>query len=117
EVDELLFTLVQQDYKDFEVLIIEDGSKLDARSIVESYADKLTIRYFYKANEGQGFARNYGFERARGDYFIIFDSDCIIPHNYLTIVNSYLNEYSLDAFGGPDAAHHSFTPIQKAISY
>lgn len=117
EIDELLFTLVQQDYQNFEVLIIEDGSKLDARSIVESYADRLTVRYFYKKNEGQGFARNYGFEQAKGDYFIIFDSDCIIPKDYLTIVKNYLNERWLDAFGGPDAAHHSFTPIQKAISY
>src|SRR5690606_20031609 len=117
EIDELLFTLVQQEYRDFEVLIIEDGSKLDARSIVESYSDKLNIRYFYKENEGQGFARNYAFEQAKGDYFIIFDSDCLIPKDYLTIVKNHLEHNHLDAYGGPDAAHHSFTPIQKAISY
>jgi len=117
EIDELLFTLIQQDYQNFEVLIIEDGSKLDARSIVESYSDKLNIRYFYKENEGQGFARNYAFEQANGDYFIIFDSDCLIPKDYLTIVKNHLEHNHLDAYGGPDAAHHSFTPIQKAISY
>ena len=117
EIDELLFTLIQQDYQNFEVLIIEDGSKLGARSIVESYSDKLNIRYFYKENEGQGFARNYAFEQANGDYFIIFDSDCLIPKDYLTIVKNYLEHNHLDAYGGPDAAHHSFTPIQKAISY
>ena len=117
EIDELLFTLVQQEYRDFEVLIIEDGSKLDARSIVESYSDKLNIRYFYKENEGQGFARNFAFQQAKGDYFIIFDSDCLIPKDYLTIVKNHLTRHKLDAYGGPDAAHHSFSPIQKAISY
>ncbi|TCK85008.1 glycosyltransferase [Albibacterium bauzanense] len=117
EIDELLFTLEQQEYKNFEVLIIEDGSKQDARTIVESYSDKINIQYFYKENAGQGFARNYGFERAKGDYFIIFDSDCLIPIDYLNIVNDYLKEHYLDTYGGPDAAHDSFTPIQKAISY
>lgn len=117
EIDELLFTLEQQDYKNFEVLIIEDGSKQDARSIVESYSDKINIQYFYKENAGQGFARNYGFEHAKGDYFIIFDSDCLIPTDYLNVVYDYLKEHYLDAYGGPDAAHDSFTPIQKAISY
>lgn len=117
EIDELLFTLAQQEYKDFEVLIIEDGSTLDAREIINSYKEKLTINYFYKENAGQGFARNYGFERAKGDYFIIFDSDCLIPKDYLSKVNENLSKHKFDAFGGPDAAHESFSPIQKAISY
>ena len=101
----------------FEVLVIEDGSTLDAEHIVNGYADKLDIRYYKKHNEGQGFTRNYGFERAKGDYFIIFDSDCLIPEDYLEIVRDYLFEHDLDAYGGPDAAHESFTPVQKAISY
>jgi glycosyltransferase involved in cell wall biosynthesis len=117
EIDELLFTLIQQDYPHFEVLIIEDGSNRDAKEIVESYQDQLNIHYFYKENGGQGFARNYGFERAKGDYFIVFDSDCLIPKDYLSIVEKAISKEHLDAFGGPDAAHSSFTPIQKAISY
>ena len=117
EIDELLSTLTRQTYTQFEVLIIEDGSKEDARDIVERYSNKLDIRYFYKENEGQGFSRNYGFERAKGDYFIVFDSDCLIPSGYLETVKNYLYEYDLDAYGGPDAAHTSFTPVQKAISY
>lgn len=117
EIDELLFTLVQQDYEKFEVLVIEDGSTIAAKSIVESYQDRLDLHYYVKTNEGQGFARNFGFERAKGDYFIVFDSDCLIPPDYLKIVNGYLSEYQLDAYGGPDAAHKSFTPVQKAISY
>lgn len=117
EITELLNTLVKQSYTAFEVLVIEDGSKIDAKEIVKSFERFLDIKYFYKPNEGQGFARNYGFERAKGDYFIIFDSDCLIPPNYLENVKNSLYNHYLDAFGGPDDAHPSFTPIQKAISY
>ncbi|WP_214070799.1 glycosyltransferase [Mucilaginibacter sp. dw_454] len=117
EIKELLETLTMQTYKNFEVLIIEDGSKDDAEAVVKSFEGSLNVRYFVKENAGQGFARNYAFERAKGDYFIIFDSDCLIPEDYLEIVNNSLNENWLDAYGGPDAAHESFTPTQKAISY
>ncbi|WP_443938450.1 glycosyltransferase [Pedobacter sp. MW01-1-1] len=117
EIDELLHTLTKQTYLQFEVLVIEDGSKNDAKAIVEGYSNKLDVKYYFKKNEGQGFTRNFGFERAKGDYFIIFDSDCLIPANYLEEVKNYLYEHPLDAYGGPDAAHSSFTPVQKAISY
>ena len=117
EIDELLATLCLQTYMQFEVLVIEDGSVQSAKEIVNGYTDRLDIHYFYKENAGQGFARNYGFERAKGDYFVIFDSDCLIPEDYLETVKDYLYDHHLDAYGGPDAAHHSFTPVQKAISY
>ncbi|WP_442588478.1 glycosyltransferase [Pedobacter sp. AW31-3R] len=117
EIDELLETLCVQTYMQFEVLVIEDGSVKDAKEIVQRYSDRLDISYFYKENAGQGFARNYGFERAKGDYFVIFDSDCLIPEDYLETVKDYLFDHHLDAYGGPDAAHHSFTAVQKAISY
>ena len=117
EIKELLQTLTRQTYMQFEVLVIEDGSVNDAKSIVASFSDKLDIHYYVKPNEGQGFARNYGFARAKGDYFIVFDSDCLIPENYLDTVKNYLYEHNLDAYGGPDGAHTSFTPIQRAISY
>ena len=117
EIDELLHTLTKQTYLQFEVLVIEDGSINDAKDIVSSYSDKLDISYYYKENEGQGFTRNYGFARAKGDYFVVFDSDCLIPEHYLETVKDYLLEQQLDAYGGPDGAHNSFTAIQKAISY
>ncbi len=117
EIRELLETLVLQTYKGFEVLVIEDGSKLDAAAVIEDFKNRLDLKYFVKENEGQGFSRNYGFERARGDYFIIFDSDCLIPSDYLEIVNREISTQKPDAYGGPDAAHDSFSPIQKAISY
>jgi len=117
EVDELLHSLTQQTYKNFETLIIEDGSENRCDDIVEKYQDQLDIRYYYKENSGQGFSRNFGFERAKGDYFIVFDSDCLIPSHYFETVENYLKTHQLDAFGGPDREHESFSPIQKAISY
>jgi glycosyltransferase involved in cell wall biosynthesis len=85
--------------------------------VVEKYTDQLDIQYFFKENSGQGFSRNYGFERARGDYFVVFDSDCLIPDQYFEEVNSRLQENWLDAYGGPDKEHETFSTIQKAISY
>jgi len=117
EIRELLDSLTRQTYTHFEVLVVEDGSRNDARAIVESFADQLEIRYFYKVNSGQGFTRNYGFEQAHGDYFVIFDSDCIIPPHYLEAVENDINAHGYDAYGGPDAASPDFNTIQKAISY
>jgi glycosyltransferase involved in cell wall biosynthesis len=117
EIDELLNSLTKQTYLQFEVLVVEDGSSNDAKHIVDKYANLLDVKYFVKPNSGQGFSRNFGFEKAAGDYFVIFDSDCLIPPDYLEVVSDYLYEHKLDAFGGPDAAHDSFTPVQKAISY
>lgn len=117
EVNELLESLTHQTYKNFEVLIIEDGSSNPCKEIVERYSQQLRIDYFFKENAGQGFARNYGFERAKGDYFIVFDSDCLIPENYLEIVDKAIENKGWDAFGGPDKEHKDFTLVQKAISY
>lgn len=117
EVDELLESLTQQSYRQFETLIIEDGSEETCKHIVKKYQDQLDLKYFYKENSGQGFSRNYGFERANGDYFVVFDSDCLIPPHYFETVKKFLDKHWLDAYGGPDREHPSFTPVQKAISY
>lgn len=117
ELEELLNCLTQQDYPNFEVVIIEDGSKIDSEEVVDTFKNKLAISYFVKENGGQGFARNYAFERAKGDFFIILDSDALVEPTYLSEVYKGINENQLDLFGGPDKEHKSFTPIQKAISY
>ncbi len=117
EADELLASLCRQEVKDFEVVVVEDGSAIPCKDVVEKYADSLDIKYFQKPNGGPGPARNYGVERAQGEYILILDSDCIIPPGYLSAVEKELTERPCDAFGGPDAAHDSFTPVQKAISY
>jgi len=118
EIKELLASLVFQIYKNFEVVVVEDGSKIDSKSIIDSFSEDLTIQYFFTPNQGQGFARNYGFERAKGDYFLVLDSDVIVPENYLKNIDDFLTQNpTIEAFGGPDAAHESFTDIQKAINY
>ncbi|MGY5352798.1 glycosyltransferase [Wenyingzhuangia sp. IMCC45533] len=118
EIDELLYSLTQQNYKKpFEVIVVEDGSNNNATEIVNSYQDKLHIQYFLTQNQGAGMARNYGMQRAKGDYFIVLDSDVLVPSNYLNEVDKSLQKNYTDAFGGPDAAHPSFTPLQKAINF
>ena len=117
ELKELLECLVKQTVKNFEVIIVEDGSVTKSDVVVESFKGSLDIHYFFKLNGGQGFARNYGFERASGDYFILLDSDALIEPNYLAVVDSKLDTDYVDLYGGPDTDHPSFSPIQKAISY
>ncbi|MGY0425741.1 MAG: glycosyltransferase [Polaribacter sp.] len=118
EIDELLESLAKQDFKDgFEVLIIEDGSQNSSEKIVKKYANKLIIKYFFKENSGAGTSRNFGMQNALGNYFIILDSDVLVPKQYLSEVKKGLEQNFTDAFGGPDAAHKSFTSLQKAINY
>ena len=118
EVDELLESLLLSEYKEpFEVVLVEDGSTLPCDDIVQKYQGKLNISYYFKENSGPGDSRNYGMRKALGDYFIIFDSDCIIPPNYLVEVDKALKEDYVDCFGGPDRALDSFSDIQKAINF
>ena len=117
EVDELLQSLTEQSFKDFEVVIVEDGSSIPCKEVVGTYQDKLDIHYYNKPNSGPGQTRNYGAERSAGEYLIILDSDCILPAGYLAAIEKELQASPADAFGGPDRAHESFTDIQKAINY
>ncbi|MEA3451452.1 MAG: glycosyltransferase family 2 protein, partial [Bacteroidota bacterium] len=114
EVLELLTSLVKQTNKDFEVVIVEDGSKVDCKSVVDSFSEQLKIKYFFKENEKPAIARNYGVERASGEYVIFVDSDVIVPDDYFEKVENYLSEEKIDAFGGPDAASPDFSLMQKA---
>jgi dephospho-CoA kinase len=118
EVNELLDSLSNTTFnKVFEIVIVEDGSSIDCKSVVESYQSKLNIAYYYKQNSGPGDSRNFGMKVAKGDYFLIFDSDCIIPEHYLTEVEKELQSNYVDCFGGPDNALQSFSPVQKAINF
>jgi len=118
EVSDLCESLLAQTDTDFELVIVEDGSTVDCRAVVENACRRgLRAEYFYKGNEGRSIARNYGLERARGSYFLFFDSDCVIPPAYIATLKEELRERPLDCFGGPDAAHESFSDIQKAINY
>ncbi|NLV53727.1 MAG: glycosyltransferase [Bacteroidales bacterium] len=117
EVDELLDSLTRQSIKDFEVVVVEDGSTTPCKEVVEKYMGQLNIQYLSKKNGGPGLARNYGVEHSKGEYVLILDSDCVLPEGYLSAIEKELTEHPCDAFGGPDTAHESFTNVQKAISY
>jgi glycosyltransferase involved in cell wall biosynthesis len=118
EIKDLLESLLLSDYnKEYEIVIIEDGSSITCREEVEKFKDRLNLSYHFKQNSGPGDSRNYGMKAAEGDYFIIFDSDCIIPKEYLTEVEKELNINYVDCFGGSDAALDSFSDIQKAINF
>lgn len=117
EIDELLESLITQNFnQSFEVVVVEDGSTITCKHIIEKYTNKLDISYFFKPNSGPGDSRNFGMKHAKGDYFIILDSDCIIPSQYLSEVDKCLATEFVDCFGGPDAALDSFSDIQKAIN-
>jgi glycosyltransferase involved in cell wall biosynthesis len=117
EMDELLESLTHQQFKDFDVWVIEDGSSTPCEEVCKKYEEQLNIHYIFKPNSGPGPSRNYGMEVSTGDYFIIFDSDCIIPPEYMQEVDNFLQQKYVDCFGGPDAAHESFSPTQKSINY
>ena len=117
EVDELLESLSNQTQKDFEVIIVEDGSVKTCKDVCDKYADILVLHYYAKKNSGPGQSRNYGAERAIGEYLLILDSDVVLPTDYIESISQSLEANPTEAFGGPDAAHPSFTPVQKAISY
>ncbi|MEQ9465910.1 MAG: glycosyltransferase [Ekhidna sp.] len=117
EVNELLASLTNQTVKDFEVLIVEDGSRVTSEEVVSNYTSKLNIWYFKKENTGQGFSRNFASERSQGEWLIFFDSDCVIPPAYLSNLQNLTQDHSIHAFTGPDAAKEDFSFLQKAISY
>lgn len=118
EIDELLQSLVLQKYDQaFEVVVVEDGSTVPCQHITDVYQEKLTISYYFKENSGPGASRNFGMRKAQGDYFLILDSDCILPPDYLSEVEKALKLNYVDCFGGPDKALDSFSDIQKAINF
>ncbi|MDE6352075.1 MAG: glycosyltransferase [Muribaculaceae bacterium] len=117
EVTDLLDSLSRQTVNNFELVLVEDGSTQPCEDVVKLYKDKFPIQYYYKENEGRSIARNYGMERANGDYFIFFDSDCVVPEDYFEKLQKQYEANPVDCFGGPDAAHESFSTTQKAINY
>lgn len=117
EVEELIESLVAQTDKDFELIIVEDGSTLTCKHECRKHEKEINLKYFHKSNEGRSIARNYGLDRADGDFFIFVDSDCLLPPDYIQKLKESIIVNPTDCFGGPDAAHDSFTDIQKAINF
>lgn len=117
EVEELLESLCRQTYTNFEVVLVEDGSSVTSQSVYENYSSKLSIQYFFKPNSGPGPSRNFGFTKAKGDFLVVFDSDCVIPPDYFMLVERHLAINPLDVWGGPDRGHGDFTILQQAMAY
>lgn len=117
EVDEFLESLTHQQYRNFEVIIADGTPRTSLGEVVLPYGEKLPVQFLYQEYLPVSDARNLGALEARGEYFIFLDSDCIIPPQYLQEIDKAIQQHHYDLFGGPDAAHDSFTPVQKAISY
>ncbi len=117
ELGELLDSIIPQTFRDFEVIVVEDGSTVSSENLVKFYTSKFQLKYLKKGNSGPGLSRNYGADKASGTFLIFIDSDCILPPNYLQSVDEFLAKNDLDVYGGPDRAHESFSVIQKAINY
>jgi glycosyltransferase involved in cell wall biosynthesis len=117
EIRELLQSLTRQTFKDFEVLIVEDGSSSTSRDVVSEFQQQLNIQYFVKENEGPGPSRNFGFTKASGTFFVVFDSDCIIPEDYFSAVLKFMQNHQVDAWGGADRGYEAFTNIQRAMAF
>lgn len=117
EIEELLESLSLQTDKGFETIIIEDGSTRCCRDQCEKFKSRTNLQYHFKENEGRSIARNYGINRANGDYFVFVDSDCVFPSDYIANLRKNLSQDYHDCFGGPDAAHASFSDMQKAINF
>lgn len=118
EIEELLlsFVALKTNHK-YEIVIVEDGSTKGSKQVAELFSEKLNISYYLKKNSGPGDSRNFGMKKAKGNYFIILDSDCILPSQYLDAVLESLNKEYVDCFGGPDAAYKKFSNLQKAINF
>ena len=117
ELFELLQSLSFQTDKNFEVIIVDDGSKINLLPTVELFKESLDIHFYRKDNSGPGLSRNYGARRAKNDWLVFVDSDVIVEKDYIENIKKNLLEISCDAFGGADKAHKGFNLMQKAISY
>ncbi len=117
EIRELLESLCLQTDKDFEVVVVDDGSKISCAEVVQGFQERLQLAFHYKPNSGPGLSRNFGADRAKGDVYIFLDSDCVLPPHYIAAVKKGLQENPADAFGGPDRAAENFSDVQKAINY
>lgn len=117
EMAELLESISLQDFKDIEIIIVDDGSEKSSREISFKYAKKLKISYYFTENQGPALARNFGVSKSVGEWILFFDSDCTIPKNYFFEVEKFLKNNSIDFFGGPDMMDDSFSILQKSINF
>ena len=117
EMEELLYSIENQSFRNFELIIVDDGSQMSSRQVFENFNKELDISYFYIENKGPALARNFGVSKSKGEWIIFFDSDCTIPKNYFHEVEFFLKNNKIDFFGGPDMMDKNFTYLQKSINF
>lgn len=97
-IEETIKSVLNQEYKNFEVIIVDDGSSDNTEEIIKSYNDNR-IYYYKKKNEERSIARNFGLNKAKGDYVYLLDSDDIIyPHHLKTAFDYINNSNKIDVF-------------------
>lgn len=93
-----LDSVVKQSFKDFEVILVDDGSTDNSGKICDEYAKKYPniIKIFHKKNEGLLLTRRFGLKKSQGEYIIFIDSDDYVSVNLLKTINEALNFYQCD---------------------
>lgn len=89
-------SVLNQDYNNFELIIVDDGSTDNTSDVIEGFCSRDSrIKYFYKKNEERNIARNYGAAKAFGEYLIFFDSDDTMDKSFLNKYYSHLKDKSI----------------------
>ncbi len=93
-VEKCLESLAKQEMKDFEVIIVNDGSTDNSENVIKNYmqSSKLNIKYLEKENGGLASARNYGVEKASGKYISFLDSDDYLDKNLFSELEKYIDK-------------------------
>ena len=89
-LEKCLESILNQTFKDFEAIIVNDGSTDNSQEIIDKYVnkDQKIFKSFKKENGGLSDARNFGIERAKGEYIVFLDSDDYIDENLLNTLNN-----------------------------
>ena len=95
-LSECINSLINQKYKEIEILLIDDGSTDSSKNICKEYLIKDSrIVYIHKDNSGVSSTRNLGIEKAKGEFIVFVDSDDIVDSNYINMLIDSHEEHSL----------------------
>lgn len=111
-IENTVSSVLKQTYKNFELIISDDGSTDNSSSIIKRMAlDDKRIKYFYKSNGGVSSARNYGLSKAVGDWVVFIDADDEMLPNNLEHLHSLVANYNVEI-----AAANVFCTMKKVYS-
>lgn len=121
---ECIESILSQSYSNFELILVDDGSKDKSGIICDEYAKRDNrIKVYHKQNGGVSSARNLGLDNADGEWITFVDSDDIVEPNYLSSMVLYTENYdfsiiqfSLNRIGWPSSINQEFSNIEKILS-